>query len=214
MKNLTFIIALLFLGSLLIISCGPENKVTNQFAKRKYLKKYKHKKIDYQPVYQVAFNDENSIGDDLETFEMEEMKETDNSRIDELSEEMVGLNDTFNNRLWIRGEFDYIPNPKIELVIDEIVAVDFLSEKVISEPKTPTIAIVSFVLGILVLPSLFILGIPALITGAIALNKINKNPAKYKGRGYAQFAVIIGIIGTIGFLIYSFLFFIIAPGLS
>jgi hypothetical protein len=44
-------------------------------------------------------------------------------------------------------------------------------------------------------------GMLSVILGAIGLKKINKNPDKYKGRGFAIAGIIIGSLEIVGLLI-------------
>lgn len=71
------------------------------------------------------------------------------------------------------------------------------------QPKTIGIGIAGFVaslLGLLVagLP----LGVFAIIAGSLGLGKIERNPGKYKGKGFATAALIIGLVDVVGVLIY------------
>lgn len=71
------------------------------------------------------------------------------------------------------------------------------------QPKTIGIGIAGFIaslLGLLVagLP----LGVFAIIAGSIGLGKIERNPGKYKGKGFATAALIIGLVDVVGVLIY------------
>jgi len=61
-----------------------------------------------------------------------------------------------------------------------------------------TLAIVSLVCGILAICLCgFVSGIPAVITGVMAKNKIDANPELYGGRGMAIAGIITGAIGSI-----------------
>jgi len=70
-------------------------------------------------------------------------------------------------------------------------------------PSTPepqettmnTLAVVGLVVSILALV-FFPIGIVALLLGLVALQQINKEPARYRGRGLAIAAVVIGAIET------------------
>ncbi|MBI4647534.1 MAG: DUF4190 domain-containing protein [Bacteroidia bacterium] len=79
-----------------------------------------------------------------------------------------------------------------------------------SGPKTHGLAIASEILGILSVlalipingvyvfaPLAFILCIPAIIFGFIALNKIQKYPDKYKGKAMARIGLVFGFISLI-----------------
>lgn len=68
---------------------------------------------------------------------------------------------------------------------------------------TDGFATASLVLGILsVLLPIFVFGILAIVFGGISLNRIDKNPDKYKGKGLAIAGYICGLIGfIIGFIV-------------
>lgn len=66
-----------------------------------------------------------------------------------------------------------------------------------------TLAIVSLVCGILSLCACGILtGIPALITGYMARNNVDSNPAQYGGRGMATAGMILGGISVVFTVLY------------
>jgi len=80
--------------------------------------------------------------------------------------------------------------------------------------KTPALAILALVLGILSLivlisinPASFLLAILAVIFGAISKRKIKKNPAQYTGKGMANTGLIIGIVICSLFVITGLAFF-------
>jgi hypothetical protein len=68
--------------------------------------------------------------------------------------------------------------------------------------KTEGLGLAGFVASLV---GLFIAGIPlgaiAVIFGGISLSKINKNPQKYKGRGFAIAALIIGLLDVVATII-------------
>lgn len=64
--------------------------------------------------------------------------------------------------------------------------------------QNKTLAIVSLVLGILSIPCCGVLtGVPAIIVGIIAKNKVNSNPSEFGGAGLALGGIITGVLGTI-----------------
>jgi hypothetical protein len=69
--------------------------------------------------------------------------------------------------------------------------------------KTIGIGIAGFVASLL---GLLIAGLPlgifAIIAGSIGLGKIERNPGKYKGKGFATASLIIGLVDVVGVLIY------------
>jgi hypothetical protein len=71
------------------------------------------------------------------------------------------------------------------------------------ERKTEGLGLAGFILG---LGGLFVLGIPfgllALIFGAISLSRINREPGRYGGRGFAIASLVLGIVDIIGVLLY------------
>ena len=74
----------------------------------------------------------------------------------------------------------------------------------INKSKTSTLAIVSFILGMLALLIGIITGLPAVLCGGIALyNIINsgKDGEKLKGQGIALAGIITGLIGIVYYFI-------------
>lgn len=69
----------------------------------------------------------------------------------------------------------------------------------VAELTTSGKAIASMVLGILSICCLgnFILGIPALILGILAIKQINRAPQKWAGSGMAIAGIVLGSIGTL-----------------
>jgi uncharacterized membrane protein len=68
------------------------------------------------------------------------------------------------------------------------------------EPKNEGLGIAGFILGIVgwFTPYLgFIMCLLALIFGAVSLGKIVRNPDKFKGKGFAITALIMGILGIL-----------------
>lgn len=64
-------------------------------------------------------------------------------------------------------------------------------------PKTETMAIVSLVLGILSLTVLhFLAGIPAIVVGRSAREKIRANPGQMGGDGMARAGIVMGWISV------------------
>ncbi len=75
--------------------------------------------------------------------------------------------------------------------------------------KGPSIhesAVISLVTGITGL-FLFIGSIPAIIFGAVAIRKINREPQKYSGKGMATVGIMLGVLGVIGkILLFALIF--------
>ena len=60
------------------------------------------------------------------------------------------------------------------------------------------LAIASLVLGILSVSCLLVItGLPAIITGLMALNRARRQPAEYGGRGFAIAGIVMGAIGIL-----------------
>ncbi len=77
------------------------------------------------------------------------------------------------------------------------------------EPKASGLAISAMIIGIMALFSfiyVIILGPLAIVLGAIALHKINKNPKLYKGEGFAIAGIILGAVAIFFWIIILFLF--------
>jgi|GEM_PF-2138447 len=62
------------------------------------------------------------------------------------------------------------------------------------EPKTNTLALISFISAILSLV-VYVGIIPSLLLGAIALRQFKRNPEKYKNKWMAKVGVLVGYIG-------------------
>lgn len=72
-----------------------------------------------------------------------------------------------------------------------------------------TLAIVSLVCGILSICLCgFLTGVPAIITGFMAKNNADSNPAMYGGRGMAIAGMITGVIGTLFTVLYVIFVFL------
>lgn len=70
------------------------------------------------------------------------------------------------------------------------------------EKKTEPLSLISFIsslVGLFIFGIVF--GIASVIMSAIGLGKINKNPEKWKGKGFAIAGIIIGIIDILAFFI-------------
>tara|TARA_B100000035_G_scaffold86517_1_gene72682 strand:- start:738 stop:1334 length:597 start_codon:yes stop_codon:yes gene_type:complete len=79
-------------------------------------------------------------------------------------------------------------------------------EEEVKEPELHWAALTGMICGILgLLVAGFILGTLGIIFGGIGLNKINKNPDKYKGKGMAVTGIVTGIVGII-VLVFLFAF--------
>jgi len=67
-----------------------------------------------------------------------------------------------------------------------------------SDGENKTLAIVSLVLGILSIVCCgFLTGVPAIVVGYIAKNKVAENPREFGGSGLATGGIITGAIGTV-----------------
>jgi len=88
-------------------------------------------------------------------------------------------------------------------VISEIDNKSASNQTTISgDKKTEPLSLISFIsslVGLLVFGILF--GTASVIMSAIGLGKINKNPEKWKGKGFAIAGIIIGLIDILAFFI-------------
>ncbi|MEM8525193.1 MAG: DUF4190 domain-containing protein [Bacteroidota bacterium] len=101
-----------------------------------------------------------------------------------------------------------------KLTFKEKVALPFVKRKLKKYPKLSTaeateyaklngLALASFIVGLVsLLFAGIILGICAIVFGGIALNKIEKFPDEFRGRGFAAAGMILGGVGVIGALIF------------
>jgi hypothetical protein len=64
-------------------------------------------------------------------------------------------------------------------------------------PQQKGMSVASLVLGICSFFFLFLTAIPAIIIGHIALNRANKSPAAYGGRGMAIAGLVLGYVGMV-----------------
>jgi hypothetical protein len=86
----------------------------------------------------------------------------------------------------------------------------FQPPPIIGKGQDQTLAIVSLVAGIVGLLCLgFLAGIPALITGYMAIKNENRNPAQYGGKVMAIIGMVLGGLGTLWSVLYV-LFIILA----
>jgi prepilin-type processing-associated H-X9-DG protein len=83
-------------------------------------------------------------------------------------------------------------------------------------PRNSTLAIVSFIMGLLCMTCLFwpLLGLPAIICGIIALVKISGSNGALRGKGYAITGIIIPSIMTLLIPVIGILLAILFPALS
>ena len=70
-------------------------------------------------------------------------------------------------------------------------------------PKTSGLAIASLVLGILSIPTCccygfgMLIGIAAIITGAMGISQVNKAPQEFGGKGMAIAGLVCGIVSVV-----------------
>jgi prepilin-type processing-associated H-X9-DG protein len=83
-------------------------------------------------------------------------------------------------------------------------------------PKNSTLAVVSFIFGLLCLTCLLwpLLGLPAIICGIIALVKISGSNGMLKGKGYAITGIIIPAVMTLLVPVIGMLAAIMFPAIS
>jgi prepilin-type processing-associated H-X9-DG protein len=83
-------------------------------------------------------------------------------------------------------------------------------------PKNSTLAIVSFIMGLLCLTCLFwpLLALPAIICGIIALVKISGSNGMLKGKGYAITGIVISAVMTVFVPVLGILIAIMFPAIS
>lgn len=85
--------------------------------------------------------------------------------------------------------------------------------KINDEPKNEGLGIAGFILGIVgwFAPYLgFVMCLLAIIFGGISLGKITRNPDKFKGKGFAITALVMGILGIlINILLVSLILFVL-----
>lgn len=82
------------------------------------------------------------------------------------------------------------------------------ANRVETQDKTlPTISLVLGILGIVFFCCYggFPFGIAAMITGFLGFNNVNKNPARYDGKGMAIAGMILGAISFFGIILFLFL---------
>lgn len=72
--------------------------------------------------------------------------------------------------------------------------------------ETDTYAILSMLAGIGAIPTLGFLGIASIVFGIIALKRISRNPETLKGKGMANFGIIIGAIAIIAAMFFILFF--------
>lgn len=114
----------------------------------------------------------------------------------------------------------YCPKCGIENPVDEKICISCSTPLPVipDEPppiaKTSTLAIWSFVLGILALFTFFVTTLPAIICGIIGLIKISKSNGRLKGTGFAIAGITIPSIGVILVPILAIILAIMMPALG
>jgi len=217
-----------FIGLLIVVyvfaSCSTSDKVVtgNFIQKRKYNKGFyvstKGKKDKTKDAYnkQFADNPENLTKSqnkhkDIQNNDNDFVKLNDNSLIAVTDVSLIPPEDNFtvssNNydnsiRTKIEQKLEKSKNKlrkKINKNVEKIKTSNSVNN---GEPKTEGLGLAGFISGLV---GLFILGILfgliAIIFGAISLGKINKNPDKFKGKGFAITSLILGIIDVVAVLI-------------
>lgn len=217
-----------FIGLLLVVmlfaSCSTSDKVVtgNYIQKRKYNKGFyvstNGKKDKTKEAYnkQLADKPENLTKlqnkyKDIQNNDNNFVELNDNSLIASTDDNSIPAEDNFtissNNygnsiRTKIEQKVEKSKNKlrkKINKNVEKIKTSNSVNG---GEPKTEGFGLAGFITGLV---GLFIFGILfgliAIIFGAISLGKINKNPDRFKGKGFAITSLILGIIDVVGFLI-------------
>lgn len=101
---------------------------------------------------------------------------------------------------------DYVDTGKVssEIQWEEIGGVTIPKKP---EPKTNGLALASMICGIAGCCVGPIVGIAAIVLGAIGLSQINKEPDKFTGKGMAITGIIMGILGIIWYILFIILYF-------
>ena len=87
---------------------------------------------------------------------------------------------------------------KLKKTVNSKVYINQSIDEEFKEPELHWAALTSMICGILSLfVAGFIFGTLGIIFGGIGLNKINKNPDKYKGKGFAVTGLVTGIVGFV-----------------
>jgi hypothetical protein len=85
------------------------------------------------------------------------------------------------------------------------------------QPTRKGLAITSLVLGIISVPTLGLLAVGAIVAvalGAVALKKINKEPAIYGGKGMAIAGIITGVVSLLLIAVFGIMAAIAVPRLN
>jgi hypothetical protein len=219
MKDILYKVFALFFVLTMIASCKSSNEVVsnNLIQKRKYMKGYyvnNHKMARLKPEALVEKESVDIVSEDVlksnqsisspdnsNSFEKTGDSKFENipSSIDnELKDEKIAI-----KLKVIMSESKKQANAKVEKLNQKILKKlsknDFvLSEDELVIKKTEPLGIVSLisgVVGLLIIPLLF--GTTAIIFSAVSISKINKNPQKYKGMGWAIAGLILGLINVV-----------------
>lgn len=211
----------IIIAALILSACSTSNDVVSnkRIQKRKYTKGLNVKKthfnlnlFDKKDNSELAINKEHKESKKKANFSYNMVKENIiasnlNSNIDlvasgktyENNENNISDN-SLNNKQLIKAiklqkkikKSQEIISQKIENSSTDINAIKD------DEPKVHGLGLAGFItslVGLFVSPIL--LGILSIIFGSIALSKIKKNPEKYKGKGFAVTALVLGIIEVV-----------------
>ena len=167
----------------MLISCGSQNKTLSQFSKRKYLKKYKPSKcIKDGPINTYAFEQKEApealyAAKEIqpEHFVVNEIEAEDFSEL-----VLPQTQQVYPLRMVNRIVLKHQNNRTIYKKYDD------LNEVKNQVKKTHPLVILSAVLLLVFLPGAFVVSV-------IALNKIKKEPEKYKGKGHANFVLFLSL---------------------
>ena len=205
---------------LIVSSCSTSSDVvsSNRVQKRKYTKGLHVKKTIFNGIKKTKHQNESLVSNNNQlinsknqSFEFNKIsKSITESKELNTSKSLIALNDpidvekpsnTINNS---NVNLALVNNDKIQKktqrlnkIINKKLSAVSLTEGG-SEAKVDPLALTGFItslVGLFVFPVL--LGLLSIIFGAIGLSRINKNPEKYKGKGFGITALILGIIEVV-----------------
>lgn len=179
MKNSIFLI----LSFLIVTSCSIEKRLYNKGYHVDWHKKDKHTSTEETANRETKTQYNNSETAKTQTPQIEQ-SESENNRIELVPDNARKTNEYSDNIFAEEKSFD-----RKEGIISVHTTTKSISlSEVSTEPKKEGVAIASLILGLLGI------SVVAIVLGLIQINKVNKQPTIYGGKGMATAGVLLGYL--------------------